>query len=148
MGIPDRILLKPGRLTDEEEAIMREHPARSVNILAGLSHVPFIQQTLPGIRHHHERLDGKGYPDGIAGDQIPLTSRVILIADTFDAMTTTRPYRKALPEEIAFKELTQFAGRQFDPKLVKIFIESYKYWGHLEEEITETFVSSHFKRAA
>ena len=149
MGIPDRILLKPGRLTDEEEAIMREHPVRSVNILASISsQVPFIAQTLPGIRHHHERLDGRGYPDGIAGDQIPLTSRVILIADTFDAMTTTRPYRKALPDEVAFKELKQFAGRQFDPHLVKIFIESYSHWGVLEEEITETFVASHFKRAA
>jgi HD-GYP domain-containing protein (c-di-GMP phosphodiesterase class II) len=148
MGIPDSILLKPGRLTDQEESIMRLHPVKSVEIVNPLSPVPFFRSTIPGIRHHHERMDGAGYPDGVKGDGIPLTARIILIADTFDAMTTTRPYRKGMAFEIAYKELKTFSGRQFDPHLVKIFLQAHPKWGAIEEEITEEFVSSHFRRAA
>jgi HD-GYP domain-containing protein (c-di-GMP phosphodiesterase class II) len=148
MGIPDRILLKPGRLSDEEEAVMRAHPVKSAEILTPLTHVPFFRALLPGIRHHHERMDGRGYPDGVKGDQIPLTARIILIADTFDAMTTTRPYRKGLAEEIAYKELRTFGGRQFDLRLVEIFLKAHPKWGILDEEITEEFVRVNFKRAA
>lgn len=148
IGIPDRVLLKPGRLTIEEENIMKAHPLKSAEIITPLAKVPFFRSTLPGVRHHHERMDGAGYPDGIAGDDIPLIARVILIADTFDAMTTTRPYRKGLAIEIAYRELKQFSGRQFDPHLVKVFLESHSKWGDYEEEITETFVTEKFKRAA
>lgn len=148
LGIPDSILLKPGRLSPDEEEVMREHPVRSVEILTPLTSVPFFRSLIPGIRHHHERLDGAGYPDGISGDEIPLTSRIILIADTFDAMTTTRPYRKGLPHEVAYKELRIFSGRQFDPQLVKAFLQAHPKWGAIEEEITEEFVSSRFRRAA
>jgi HD-GYP domain-containing protein (c-di-GMP phosphodiesterase class II) len=146
IGIADSILLKPGRLTAEEEAIMRDHPLKSAEIVSPLSKVPFFRATLPGIRHHHERMDGAGYPHGIAGENIPLPARIILIADTFDAMTTTRPYRKGLAFEIAYKELKTFAGRQFDPHLVKIFLDSHPKWGTLEEEITEEFVATHFRK--
>jgi HD-GYP domain-containing protein (c-di-GMP phosphodiesterase class II) len=148
MGIPDAILLKPGRLSSQEEAIMRAHPIKSAEIVQPLSQIPFFRSTLPGIRHHHERMDGEGYPDRIKGSAIPLTARIILIADTFDAMTTTRPYRKGLANEIAYKELRQFSGRQFDPQLVQVFLKAHPGWGQYEEEITEEFVTSHFKRAA
>ena len=148
LGIPDAILLKPGRLTKEEEEVMRAHPVKSVEIVSPLANVPFFKATIPGIRHHHERIDGLGYPDGIQGDQVPLIARVILIADTFDAMTTTRPYRKGLPSDIAYKELLKFAGRQFDPHLVQIFLQAHPSWEEFDEEITESFVSNQFKRAA
>jgi HD-GYP domain-containing protein (c-di-GMP phosphodiesterase class II) len=148
MGIPDHILLKPGRLTREEEVVMRDHPLKSVEIVQPLTHVPFFQQVIPGIRSHHERIDGLGYPDGIRGDQIPLYARIILIADTFDAMTTTRPYRKGMSHDTAYKELRVFSGRQFDEQLVKVFIQAHPTWGLIEEEITEEFVTSRFKRAA
>jgi HD-GYP domain-containing protein (c-di-GMP phosphodiesterase class II) len=148
MGIPDTVLLKPGRLTPEEEKLMRDHPIKSAEIVQPLESIPFFRATLPGIKHHHERMDGAGYPYGITGDKIPLEARIILIADTFDAMTTTRPYRKGLAFEIAYKELTTFAGRQFDPDLVKIFLRAHPLWGKIEEEITEEFVASHFRRVA
>ncbi len=148
IGIPDRILFKPGRLTPEEEEIMQTHPIRSEEIIRPLSEVPFFKALIPGIRHHHERMDGEGYPDRIKGERIPLTARIILIADTFDAMTTTRPYRKGGATEWAYKELKQFSGRQFDEKLVQIFLKSHPKWGELDEEITEEFVASHFRRAA
>jgi HD-GYP domain-containing protein (c-di-GMP phosphodiesterase class II) len=148
LGIPDTILLKPGRLTPEEEAVMRSHPLKSAEVIEPLQSVPFFRATLPGIRHHHERIDGGGYPYGISGDQIPLTARIILIADTFDAMTTTRPYRKGLAFEIAYKELQTFAGRQFDPQLVKVFLQAHPKWDAHEEEITEEFVSTRFRRVA
>ncbi len=148
MGIPDAILLKPGRLNTREEAIMRAHPVKSVEIVQPLAQVPFFRATLPGIRHHHERMDGGGYPDRIQGDQIPLNARIILIADTFDAMTTNRPYRKSLGSEHAYKELKLFAGRQFDEQLVRIFLKAHPKWGNMEEEITEEFVATHFRKAA
>lgn len=148
IGMPDRILLKPGRLTPKEEAIMRLHPIKSVEILEPLSTVPFFRSVIPGVRHHHERMDGLGYPDRIPGDKIPLIARVILVADTYDAMTTDRPYRKGLPVDVAYAELKKFSGRQFDAQLVKIFLESHKHWAEFEEEITQEFVASHFKRVA
>lgn len=148
LGIPDRVLFKPGRLTPEEVQIMKEHPIRSVDVLTPLANVPFFRATFPGIRAHHERYDGRGYPDKLAGDNIPLSARIILIADTFDAMTTSRPYRKGMDAEHAYKELSLFAGRQFDKQLVKIFLQAHPYWDEYDEEITESFVAKQFKRAA
>ncbi len=148
IGIPDRILLKPGKLTHEEEQIMRIHPILSEKMVRPLSSLPFFEALLPGIRNHHERMDGRGYPDRCKGDDIPLTARIILIADTFDAMTTNRPYRKGRAEELAYKELKLFSGRQFDPQLVQIFLKAHPKWGRLDEEITEEFISTHFPKAA
>jgi HD-GYP domain-containing protein (c-di-GMP phosphodiesterase class II) len=148
IGIPDSILLKPSRLNEAEEAIKRAPPLKSVEILKPLERVPFFRSTLPGVRHHHERVDGAGYPDGILGEHIPLTARILLIADTFDAMTSTRPYRKGLDFDYAYKELKQFSGRQFDPQLVQIFLKAHPKWGALETEITEEFISINFRRAA
>jgi HD-GYP domain-containing protein (c-di-GMP phosphodiesterase class II) len=148
IAIPDSILLKPGKLTPEEQAIIRIHPIKSAEILTPLSNIPFFRALQPGVMHHHERQDGRGYPHKLSGNDIPLTARIILISDTFDAMTTTRPYRKGLPIEMAMKELKQYAGRQFDEQLVQVFYDAYSSWEDLESEITEEYISSNFKRAA
>lgn len=128
VGVPDGILLKPAKLTDEEYEIMKSHPVLSVKILEPVSHLEFFAKTIPGVRFHHERFDGRGYPEGVKGEDIPLESRIILVVDTFDAMTWSRPYRKGLPYEVAYKELQDFAGRQFDPKLVEIFNAAHPHW--------------------
>jgi HD-GYP domain-containing protein (c-di-GMP phosphodiesterase class II) len=148
LGIPDAILLKPGRLSENERAIIREHPIKSAEIVTPLTQIPFFRSTLPGIRHHHERIDGMGYPDGVSGENIPLTARIILIADTFDAMTTTRPYRKGMDADVAYKELKQFAGRQFDAQLVNIFVKAHSGFTKIEEEITEEFITATSLRRA
>jgi putative nucleotidyltransferase with HDIG domain len=121
IGVPDSVLLKPARLDEEEFLKMKKHPELSAEILNGFA--PF-EEAAKFAKHHHERYDGRGYPDGMAGEDIPLYSRIILIADTFDAMTSTRPYRKGLPYEVAFEELREFAGSQFDPNLVEYFIKA------------------------
>jgi hypothetical protein len=115
IGIPDRILLKPGRLDADEFAEMRKHPEISSYILDGLD-VPQIVVEMA--RHHHERFDGNGYPDGLAGEQIPLAARILSVADAFDAMTSDRPYRAALPPEEALAEIRRNAGTQFCPAVV------------------------------
>jgi len=148
MGVPDSILMKPGRLTVQEEAIMRAHPQKSTEILSPLMHIKFFNDIMPGILSHHERIDGRGYPEGLSGETIPVAARVILICDTFDAMTTTRPYRKGLTLDEAYKELRVHAGSQFDFKLVQAFVQHHTSWGTLEEEITEEFISTRFKKAA
>jgi putative nucleotidyltransferase with HDIG domain len=106
------ILAKEGRLTPEEWATMKEHPIRSAELVGLLSS---LQDIVRPVRHHHENWDGTGYPDGIAGENIPLASRIIMFADTLDAMTTDRPYRKALSLSEARAEFVEFRGRQFDP---------------------------------
>src|SRR5437016_844263 len=106
------IISKPGRLTPEEQVIMRTHPVKSAE-LAGK--VTELRDVVPLIRHHHENWDGTGYPDGIGGDAIPLGSRIIMFADTIDAMTTDRPYRAALGEAAVRGEMKKFRGSQFDP---------------------------------
>ncbi len=126
IGIPDAVLNKPARLEESEFQIMKQHPVKSGEILIGFEG---FEQIARNARHHHERFDGRGYPDGLKGEEIPLYARIILIADTFDAMTSTRPYRQGLPYEVAFEELRQFAGTQFDAKLVEMFIK-----GMTEEE--------------
>lgn len=121
IGVPDNVLLKPARLEEDEFLKMKKHPELSAEILEGFTH---FKDAAKFAKHHHERYDGRGYPDGLAGRDIPFYSRVILIADTFDAMTSTRPYRKGLPFEVAFEELREFAGTQFDPDLVEYFIRA------------------------
>lgn len=137
IGIPDEILLKPARLTDEEFHIMKEHPEKSVQILQPLAHIEFYARLLPGVRYHHERFDGAGYPHGVKGEKIPIESRIILVADTYDAMTADRAYRKGLAPEVAYKELMDFAGRQFDPKLVEIFLDAHPTWGKKDMKVFE-----------
>lgn len=128
IGIPDSVLLKPSRLTEDEYLVMQSHPEKSVQILTPLAGVEFYARLLPGVLHHHERYDGGGYPAHVAGDAIPMASRVILIADTFDAMTADRVYRRGLSAEVAYKELLDFSGRQFDPHLVQIYLDAHPTW--------------------
>lgn len=123
IGVPDAVLKKPSRLTEEEFLEMKLHPSKSFEILKPFT---LMNEIAKNAKHHHERFDGRGYPDNLKGEDIPLFSRLILIADTFDAMTSTRPYRKGLPFEVAFQELTEFSGTQFDPALVKHFISAIK----------------------
>ena len=115
------ILSKPGKLTAEESAIMRTHPIKSEDLARNVSS---LKDVLPLIRHHHENWDGSGYPDGLFGATIPLGSRIIMFADTVDAMTTDRPYRAALGETAVRKELEKYRGKQFDPKIYDTLVAS------------------------
>ncbi len=120
IGVVEHVLNKPSRLDEDEFLIMKAHPEISGEILNELE---FFSDIAEYARLHHERYDGRGYPEGLSGEDIPLFSRVILIADTFDAMTSTRSYREGLPYEVAYEELIEFAGSQFDPNLVQSFID-------------------------
>ena len=120
IGIHDRILLKPGKLTLEERAHIELHPVYGVEILGDLK---FIDKGLPLILNHHERYDGKGYPYGLKKDKIPLDVRIISVADAFDAMTSDRPYRKAMMIADVIHEFKKHSGTQFDPFLVKLLIK-------------------------
>ncbi|MFC2061112.1 HD domain-containing phosphohydrolase [Elusimicrobiota bacterium] len=123
IAVPEAILLKTSKLTDDEWKILKDHPAGGVKILRPIKKFDIL---LSGIKHHHERYDGNGYPDGIKGEKIPLIARVIAIADSFDAMSSTRVYRGALTEEEALKEIARCRGTQFDPELADAFVRIYK----------------------
>jgi len=131
IGTPEHILLKPGHLTKEEFEIMKKHPVQSAEIL---SHIELLKEVVPIVKYHQERMDGLGYPDGLKGEHIPLLSRIVYIADAFDAMTSDRPYRKALPLEQVYDELLRCSGSQFDPHLVSLFIQVHKQKKSLQHE--------------
>lgn len=120
IGVKDNILLKDSKLSEEEYAKILMHPVKGEEIIESL---PFLQERAKIIRHHHERFDGKGYPDGIKGEDIELEARILALADSFDAMTTQRPYRAPLSIEETKKELLKNKGIQFDPSIVDIFIK-------------------------
>lgn len=122
IGIPDRILGKKGLLTKKERSYIEKHPIMGAEIIKPIEK---LKDLVPNILHHHERFDGTGYPLGLKAQEIPLISRIICVADSFDAMTSDRPYRKALPLEKAFSEIRDFAGRQFDPEASAVFIKEY-----------------------
>ena len=123
IGIEDRILKKPGALTPEEFEIMKTHTTKGANILRG---VPQLSEMLPGIELHHESLDGRGYPRGLKGDEIPLLPRIIAVADTFDAVTTNRPYQQAHEPADALQILQKLAGKRLDPEAVAAFITVFE----------------------
>jgi response regulator RpfG family c-di-GMP phosphodiesterase len=132
IGVTDAILFKPGKLTEEEWIVMREHPARGRYLLSGIK---FLEGGLDIVYSHHERWDGKGYPQGLSGERIPLGARIFAIGDTLDAMTSDRPYRKALTYEDAQAEILKNSGVQFDTAVVKVFREfNNDDWGRLRQE--------------
>lgn len=119
IGVSEYILGKPGRLTDQELFMIKKHPEIGGHII---KEVEFLKPTVPSILHHHERFDGKGYPDGLAGDDIPLPARIISVTETYDYLTSDLSYRKALSREQAFEELKRVSGSQFDPEIVSTFM--------------------------
>jgi response regulator RpfG family c-di-GMP phosphodiesterase len=121
IAVPDNVLLKPGKLTDEEFTLMKNHPSIGENILKP---VLLFDHEIQTIRHHHERWDGRGYPYGLAGYDIPLNARILSVTDTFDAMTNNRPYRKALSKEVAIEELKINCDKQFDKLIVEAFLKT------------------------
>ncbi|MGO8669904.1 MAG: diguanylate cyclase domain-containing protein [Capsulimonadaceae bacterium] len=123
IGVPNNILRKPGRLTDEEFAAIKMHPGMGAILI---SSVPGLEKTLDAVRHHHERWDGRGYPSGLRATDIPLSARVMAVADAFSAMTTDRPYRKSMSNEEALRELESGAGQQWDPDCVAAFVRAYR----------------------
>ncbi|MER3426719.1 MAG: hypothetical protein C4334_01265 [Pyrinomonas sp.] len=123
IGVDDRILKKPAPLTDEEFELMKQHPLKGYRIM---SQIPAMRDFLPGIYMHHERLDGLGYPQGLSGDQIPLQARIIAVADSFDAMTTERPYQRAMSAEVALELIESFVGTRYDERVVQALIGAYR----------------------
>jgi response regulator RpfG family c-di-GMP phosphodiesterase len=118
IGIEDNILRKPGPLTDDEYAVIKTHPEKAKRIIEPLD---FLKETIPIILHHHERFDGTGYPFGLSGEEIPRGSRIVMVADTYDAITSSRAYRKARDTGAAMGELERCKGSQFDPEVVDVF---------------------------
>lgn len=123
IGVRDDILMKEARLTAEENKKMTKHSTYGAEILA---HIRQLKDIIPGVRGHHERIDGKGYPDNLRSSDIPLIARIIAVADTFDAMTSDRPYRKAHSPDAALRELTKCSGKQFDAEIVVVFTGLFK----------------------
>jgi HD-GYP domain-containing protein (c-di-GMP phosphodiesterase class II) len=123
VGVPDAILLKSGKLSGEEFELMKQHPVIGYHIVKPVKQ---LKRSLDGIRYHHERIDGRGYPDGLKGDQIPLQGRIIAVADCFDAMTSTRSYRERFATNLAVDILIETKGTQHDPRLVDAFVAAYE----------------------
>jgi putative two-component system response regulator len=121
--IPEVILLKAGPLTEEEWEEMRKHPEEGARMIEG---IPYLSPAIPIVLHHHERWDGGGYPHGLRGEEIPIEARVLAVADTFDAMTSDRTYRKALDPSVAYNEIVRQSNHQFDPKVVEAFLKCWQ----------------------
>ncbi len=119
IGVPEAILMKPGALDSREWEIMKQHSKIGYNIIVK---IPFLSDIAPIVKHHHENFDGTGYPDGLAGDDIPIEARILSVIDAFDAMTSDRPYRSALSQDEAATRLAQGKGTQFDPDIVEAFL--------------------------
>ncbi len=123
IGIEDDILTKPERLSPEEYNRMKRHAMMGAEIIG---HVQRLRSIIPGVKYHHEQMDGRGYPDGLKGEDMPILAKIVAVADTYDAMTTDRPYRKAMSKESAIEELKRCSGTQFDQKIVKSFLRAYE----------------------
>jgi len=134
MAIPDEILRKPGKLTPEEQEIMREHCTRGYHMLRK---IPFLAEAAEIVFSHQEHFDGTGYPGGLRGSEIPVGSRIFAVADTLDAITSDRPYRKARSFDAAREEILRCSGTQFDPAVVEVFLKiPNELWHELRSEIT------------
>ncbi len=143
IGINENVLCKDGQLTSSEADYMKMHPSIGANILKEIKQ---MEQIVPGVLHHHERIDGSGYPDGLVGDRIPLIGKIIGLADSFDAMTSKRTYRGAMTPEQALKEIENGLGTQFDEKIGRIFIESdvYHLWNMMQNGFTQICDTANF----
>lgn len=130
IGVPDRVLLKPGKLNDEEWALMKKHPEIGADIL---SKSPHFSRIAAIILHHHERWDGKGYPFGAKGTEIPIGARIIAVCDSIDAMASARAYRKALPLDVVKSEIEKNIGIMYDPKIAQMALDNW-------EELTKEYV--------
>ncbi len=143
MAIPDHILRKPGPLTNEEREVMRRHSEIGY---AMLSRIPFLREAAEIVLAHQEFYDGTGYPRGLRGEEIPLGARIFAVADTLDAMTSDRPYRRALPIAAAQEEIQHCSGTQFDPKVVEVFLSlPDSQWLELRENVGAPFRLSRLK---
>jgi putative nucleotidyltransferase with HDIG domain len=123
IGIEDKILKKPERLNLEEFDLIKNHSDIGAKII---EHIRQLKEIVPGVKYHHEQPDGKGYPEGLKGEEIPLIAKIVAVADTYDAMTTDRPYRKAMEKEVAIGELKMCSGTQLDKEVVEAFIQAYQ----------------------
>ena len=123
IGIEDQILRKPEPLSPEEYNTIKRHTSMGAEIL---EHIRQLRDIIPGVKYHHEQMNGKGYPDGLKGEEMPVIAKIVAVADTYDAMTTDRPYRKALSKEVAMGELRRCAGAQFDRQVVEAFVKAYE----------------------
>lgn len=148
VGVPDNILLKPARLDNEEVKVMKSHPELSVEMIKPLSNHAFFRHVIPGVRYHHERFDGTGYPFGLAGEKIPLFARIVAVVDSVDAMMHTRPYRKALDLDHVKKELVDFSGTQFDPQVVQIYLENIEEMQNPDSITQEEVIVARILRVA
>ena len=119
IGVPDAVITKPGRLTDDEFALIKEHPDKGAKILQSLEELPKLAV---GAKWHHERYDGRGYPDGLKGRDIPEEARIIAVADAYDAMTSNRSYRKTMSQAAVREQIEQGKGTQFDPRFADIML--------------------------
>ncbi len=119
IGVPEAVLLKKGKLSNDEFDIIKKHPAAGEKIIKPIG---FLADILPVVLHHHERFDGCGYPKGLGGEDFPLFARIVQVADTFDAMTSNRPYRDPMPIEEVIKEFHRCSGSQFDPRITEVFL--------------------------
>lgn len=128
IGVPDSILLKTDKLTDDEYSEIKNHPTIGAHIL---STATIFQELIPIVKHHHEKYDGTGYPSKLAGENIPLFARIAAVADTFDAMTSKRTYRNALPLDVVTSEIERCKGTQFDPHIADVFLDILK--NHYDE---------------
>jgi putative nucleotidyltransferase with HDIG domain len=133
IGIPDVVLHKPGRLTDEEFERIKQHARLGTDILQP---IPSLEEVLPGILHHHERIDGEGYPAGLKGDEIPVMAKILAVADTYDALVTDRPYRRGMSPERAMAIMRKAAGAQLAPGYVDLFLE----WLENSERLGENII--------
>jgi HD-GYP domain-containing protein (c-di-GMP phosphodiesterase class II) len=137
MGVPDSILTKPGPLTAQERNVMRRHCDIGYSVL---ERIPFLKEAAEIVLSHQECYDGSGYPRGLKGEQIPLGARIFAVADTLDAMISDRPYRKALPIATAREEISRFSGKQFDPKVVEVFLSHPdQLWIDLHDKVGDPF---------
>ena len=143
IGVPDEILSKPGRLTGEDWSVMKRHPSLGYSMLDG---VGFLRGAAPIVLHHQEKYNGDGYPDGVSHKEIEIGARIFAIADTLDAITSDRPYRRALSYEAARQEILRYSGMQFDPTAVKVFLEiSPRRWNEIKTDVEQKVREKHRK---